>query len=119
MLSEGVDLEQQSGRSGILPSVVSTFVLILFFLASYRELGVLKARLKQAAQGLQPAIYRRRTREAELLQELGIRVLDWQELRQSRDLSQRLMNLSGYAHTQPRMSSRVCVFYCHGTHVCS
>jgi len=27
MLSEGVDLEQQSGRSGILPSVVSTLCI--------------------------------------------------------------------------------------------
>ncbi|GAX80315.1 hypothetical protein CEUSTIGMA_g7753.t1 [Chlamydomonas eustigma] len=47
-----------------------------------RELSLLKAKLKQAAQGLQPAIFRRRTREAELLQELGIRVVDWGDIRQ-------------------------------------
>ena len=73
---------------------------------SVAELGVLKARLKQAAQGLQPAIYRRRTREAELLQELGIRVLDWADLRQSRDMmSHRFLGTGTYA--QPRMAARV------------
>ena len=107
---EGAPSEQssRSGTQGITLVVLRRLELNDdSFLRTNRELGVLKTRLKQAAQGLQPAIYRRRTREAELLQELGIRVLDWQDLRQSRDLlSQRFMNISGYA--QPRMSSRVC-----------
>ncbi|KAG1664516.1 hypothetical protein FOA52_007780 [Chlamydomonas sp. UWO 241] len=55
--------------------------------AAANEICALKARLKAAAQGLAPAIFRRRTREAELLQELGIRVLDWSDLRMSKEIS--------------------------------
>jgi hypothetical protein len=51
------------------------------------EICALRARLKAAAHGLAPAIFRRRTREAELLQELGIRVLDWNDLRLSKEMS--------------------------------
>jgi hypothetical protein len=71
-----------------------------------KDLEQLKERLRQAAQGLQPAIYRRRTREAELLQELGIRVLDWNDLKMGKELSQSTFLLGG-SLPQSKLTNRV------------
>mmetsp|Transcript_5480 Transcript_5480/g.12128 ORF Transcript_5480/g.12128 Transcript_5480/m.12128 type:complete len:300 (+) Transcript_5480:108-1007(+) len=70
------------------------------------ELDVLKARLRIVAQACVPAIYKRKSRDTELLQEMGIRVQDWHQLKRTKGMTPRHGGIQSASVAAPRMPSR-------------